>query len=67
MAGARLVVLPLKGGLLHSGGQQTYLNAMALGKPVIVADDCGADEYIMHNVTGIVLVPGDRAAEAGHC
>jgi glycosyltransferase involved in cell wall biosynthesis len=62
MAGARLVVLPLKGGLLHSGGQQTYLNAMALGKPVIVADDCGADEYIAHNVTGMVLVPGDRAA-----
>jgi glycosyltransferase involved in cell wall biosynthesis len=61
MAGARLVVLPLKGGLLHSGGQQTYLNAMALGKPVIVADDCGADEYITHAVNGMVLAPGDRA------
>jgi len=61
MAGARVVVVPLKGGLLHSGGQQTYLNAMSLGKPVIVADDCGADEYIQSGVDGIVLPPGAPA------
>jgi glycosyltransferase involved in cell wall biosynthesis len=61
MAGAKVVVVPLKGGLLHSGGHQTYLNAMAMGKPVVVADDCGADEYITHGVTGILLRPGDSA------
>ena len=29
--GARLVVVPMQKGLLHSGGQQTCLNAMLLG------------------------------------
>jgi O-antigen/teichoic acid export membrane protein/glycosyltransferase involved in cell wall biosynthesis len=59
MAGARVVVVPLHGGVLHSGGEQTYLNAMALGKPVIVADDGGADEYISNGLTGLVVRPGD--------
>jgi glycosyltransferase involved in cell wall biosynthesis len=30
-----------------------------MGKPVIVSDDCGADEYITNGVDGIVLSPGD--------
>jgi len=59
MAGAKLVVVPLHGGVLHSGGEQTYLNAMALGKPVVVADDGGADEYISDGVTGLVVRPSD--------
>jgi len=62
IAGSRVVVVPLESGLLHSGGQQTYLNAMTMGKPVIVADDCGADEYIENGVDGIVVAPGDEAA-----
>ena len=61
MAGAGVVVLTLRGGLLHSGGEQTYLNAMLMGKPVIVADDCGADEHITHGVNGLLLPPGDVA------
>jgi glycosyltransferase involved in cell wall biosynthesis len=59
LAGARVVVVPLHGGVLHSGGEQTYLNAMALGKPVVVADDGGADEYISDGLTGLVVRPGD--------
>ncbi len=62
MAGAGVVVVPLRGGLLHSGGQQTYLNAMAMGKPVVVTDDAGAEEYIQHGKTGMVLKPGDPLA-----
>ena len=62
MAGAGLVVLPLQAGLLQSGGQQTFLNAMSLGKAVVVADELGADEYIRNGVTGIVLKPGDTEA-----
>jgi glycosyltransferase involved in cell wall biosynthesis len=62
MAGARVVVVPLRGGLLHSGGQQTYLNAMLMGKPVIVADDCGADEYVTHDRSGMLLAPGDASS-----
>jgi glycosyltransferase involved in cell wall biosynthesis len=30
-----------------------------MGKPVIVADDCGADEYVTNGVDGILLSPGD--------
>jgi glycosyltransferase involved in cell wall biosynthesis len=59
MAGAKIVVIPMKKGLLHSGGQQTYLNAMALGKPVIVADDKGARDYIEDGVNGL-LVPAEN-------
>ncbi len=62
IAGAGLVVLPLQAELLHSGGQQTFLNAMSLGKAVVVADELGADEYISDGVTGIVLKPGDTGA-----
>jgi len=61
MARSGVVVVPMLGGLVHSGGHQTYLNAMALGKPVVVADDCGADEYVVNGVTGIVVTPGDSA------
>jgi len=62
MAGAKIVVLPLRGGFLLSGGQQTFLNAMALGKPVVVADDKGAHDYIQSGVNGYVAPSGDAAA-----
>jgi glycosyltransferase involved in cell wall biosynthesis len=58
MAGSLMVVVPLKGGLLHSGGQQTYLNAMRMGKPVIVCSPAAGD-YIEHWKTGVVLSTGD--------
>ena len=58
-AGAGVVAVPLRGGLLHPGGEQTYLNAMALGKAVIVTDDVGAGQYIENGVSGVVLKPGD--------
>jgi len=35
------------------------INAMAVRKPVIVLQDCGADEYIRNGETGVVLLPGD--------
>jgi len=63
MAGAAIIVVPMKGGLLHAGGQQTWLNAMTMGKPVVVAHDA-ADEYIQDHVTGILVPPGDTAAMA---
>lgn len=62
MAGARLFVLPLHGGVLHPGGEQSYLNAMAMGKPVIVAADFGANEYITHGVSGIIVPTRDPSA-----
>ena len=58
MASCLMVVVPMKGGLLHSGGQQTYLNAMSMGKPVIVCSPAAGD-YIEHWKTGVVLPNGD--------
>jgi len=62
VAGAAAIAVPLRGGLLHSGGHQGFENAMTMGKPVVVADDCGADNYITHGVTGMLVPPGDPAA-----
>ena len=59
MAGSGINVVSLAGGLLHSGGQQTFLNAMAMGKPVIVTDPEGAKDYIDNGVDGILVPPSD--------
>jgi glycosyltransferase involved in cell wall biosynthesis len=62
MAGSKMVVVPMKKTVLHVGGEQTYLNAMAMGKPVIVADDLGAIDYIENRVNGLIVPSGDRVA-----
>jgi glycosyltransferase involved in cell wall biosynthesis len=62
MAGAKIVVVPLVPYLLHSGGQQTYENAMTMGKAVVVSDECSAGDYILDGVTGLLVKPGDAAA-----
>ncbi len=62
VAGAAVIAVPLKGGLLHSGGHQGFENAMTIGKPVVVADDCGAENYVTHGRTGMLVPPGDPAA-----
>ena len=59
MAQSGINVVGLEEGLLHSGGQQTFLNAMAMGKPVIVTDPEGAKDYICNGVDGLLVPPGD--------
>jgi glycosyltransferase involved in cell wall biosynthesis len=56
---AAVVVVSLESRADRSAGQQTYLNAMALGKPVIVVDALGVREYVEHGLTGLVVPPGD--------
>lgn len=58
MAGSMVVVVPMREGLLHSGGQQGFVNAMALGKAVVVSDPAGASSYITHGSTGLLVPPG---------
>lgn len=58
---ASVVVVPLVT-TVRSTGQQTYLNAMALGKPTIVTDAPGVRDHIEDGVTGVVVPPRDPAA-----
>jgi glycosyltransferase involved in cell wall biosynthesis len=59
---AGVVVVPLLGDAARSAGQTTYLNAMALGKPVIVTDSPGVRTYIEDGATGVIVPPDDPAA-----
>ncbi len=55
MAAARCVVIPMQNGLLHSGGQQTCLNAMLMGKPTIAVGRKWAVDFIDDNVNGLIV------------
>lgn len=62
MRAARVVVVPLEDNRWRSSGQQTYLNAMALGKPVVVTDVMGVRDYVEHRETAVVVPPADPQA-----
>lgn len=62
MAGSKMVVVPLKNNLLQSAGQQTYLNAMSMKKPVIVSKAPGVKDYINNYETGIIVEPENPEA-----
>lgn len=62
MANCRINVVSLDTNLLHSGGQQTFLNSMFLGKPTIVNDPDGASDYIIHGEDGLLVPPKDPQA-----
>jgi glycosyltransferase involved in cell wall biosynthesis len=59
MAAARLVVVPMKGGLLHSGGQQTLLNALVMGKPTIVVGRRWPADLLTDGEHGLIVDYGD--------
>ncbi len=68
MAAARLVVVPMQAGLLHSGGQQTCLNAMLMGKPTVAVGRKWAVDFIRDGDNGLIVdyedVAGLRRAVA---
>ncbi|WP_236545165.1 glycosyltransferase [Tropicimonas marinistellae] len=55
MKSAAAVVTPIRTNLVRAAGQQTYLNAMRLGRPVIVNDTYGVRDHIRDNVDGIIV------------
>ncbi len=59
---ASIVVVPLELRTDRSAGEQTCLNAMALGKIVIATDALGIREYVEDGVTGMVVPAGDAGA-----
>lgn len=64
MYASAVVAVPLEPGLARSAGQQTYLNAMVLGKPVVVSDVPGARDHIVNGETGLLVPPADADALA---
>lgn len=62
MASCRAAVVAMRGGPLHSGGQQTFLNSMYLGKPTVVVGRRVADGYVEEGVNGFAVEYGDSAA-----
>src|SRR5262249_17850967 len=61
MAAARLVVVPMQPGLLHSGGQQTCLNALYMGKATIAVGRRWATDLMEDGVHGLIVDYGDVA------
>ncbi|NWF70642.1 MAG: glycosyltransferase [Chloroflexi bacterium] len=55
MRSAAAVVIPIKQGLMRSAGQQTYLNAMALGKPTIINRVFGVGDLVEDGKTALVV------------
>jgi glycosyltransferase involved in cell wall biosynthesis len=65
IASASVIVVPLEAREDRGAGQTTYLNALALGKPVIVTDVAGARDHILDGHTGLIVPPGDTRALEG--
>jgi glycosyltransferase involved in cell wall biosynthesis len=61
MAEASIVVMPMRATLLHAGAQQSILNAMLMGKPVVLTDPEGGSDYIESGNTGLLVPYGDTA------
>jgi len=61
LVGSTVVVVPLVPGLRRAAGQQTYLNAMWLGKPTVVTEAPAVRDHIQDRDTALV-VPATREA-----
>jgi len=59
---AAVVVVALADSSDRSAGQQSYLNAMALGKPVVVTDAPGVRDYVEDRRTGLIVPLADPSA-----
>jgi glycosyltransferase involved in cell wall biosynthesis len=58
---ARFAVVPLRPSG-RSTGQATFLECLALGKPVVVTETVGSVDYIEHDENGLLCPPADPAA-----
>ena len=57
-----VVIVPLLPVSGRSVGQQTYLNALALGKPLIVTDCIGVRDHLTADVHALMIPPSDPVA-----
>jgi glycosyltransferase involved in cell wall biosynthesis len=51
---------------LHASGMTVSLEAMATGRPVVMTDTPGIEDYVVHERTGLLAPVGDPEALAGH-
>lgn len=63
IAAAGVVAVPNHHNRVGSG-LTTILQAMAVGRPVVVSSSPGMDEYVLDGVTGYLVPPGDAGAMA---
>ena len=61
---AAVVVVPLLNPTERSAGQQTYLNAMARAKAVVVTEAPGVRDYITDGETGLIVANTSQALAA---
>jgi glycosyltransferase involved in cell wall biosynthesis len=62
MARSHMVVVPHDKRLLRTGGHQTILNAMWMGKTVVVSDLNSSEGYIENGVNGFAVPAGNPEA-----
>lgn len=60
---ADVVVITLRD-MIHAGGINSLLEAMACGRPVVVSRSRGIADYVQHGETALVVEPGNPAALA---
>ena len=48
----------------HASGMTVSLEAMAVGRPVVITDTPGIDDYVRQHETGFLVQPGDHEAMA---
>lgn len=54
-ANAKAIVVPMQTRTSRSAGQQTYLNALARGKPLIVTDAPGVRDYVIADRHALIV------------
>jgi glycosyltransferase involved in cell wall biosynthesis len=60
LAGATLVVIPIRSDCIQPAGISVYLEAMALGKPVIIAEGAST-KGLLDQQTAVLYEPGNAA------
>lgn len=60
---ASVVIISLHD-MIHAGGINSLLEAMACGRPVVVSGSRGILDYVQHDESALVVPPGDAQAMA---
>jgi glycosyltransferase involved in cell wall biosynthesis len=62
--GASLVAIPLEAGVRYAAGANGLLEAMAMGKPVVLTESSGLSGYLRQGTDGLLVPPANPRALA---